>query len=296
MSVLLNYLLVVLIWGTTWIAIKFQLGEVDPAVSILYRFIIASSLLLAYCLVKKLPLKFRLIDHFFLFLLGAGMFSLHTLFLYKASAYLVSGLVCLLFSLVSLFNIWNAYLFFRTIPKYTVLIGAAIGLSGIFIFFSEELLTFSYGDNTFYGIALTLIGAYIFSLGNIVGKRNQKYNYPLIPSTAIAMGYGALIMLGYSLLAGLSYPLPANISYWISLLHLAIPGSIIAFLCYLTLLNQIGPERAGYSTILFPMIALLISIGFENYIPTYNDLIGMTLIFAGNVLVLYKPKTIDQKA
>lgn len=296
MGVLLNYLLVVLIWGTTWIAVKFQLGEADPAISIFYRFVVASALLAIYSISQKVSFKFTLQDHFFLFLLGAGMFSFHTLFIYKASAYLVSGLVCLLFSLVSLFNIWNAYLFFRTIPKLPVLLGAFTGISGIFIFFSEELLHFSFGSHTFYGICLTLLGAYVFSLGNIVGKRNQKYNFPLLSSTAIAMAYGALIMFVYALVMGLSFPLPQSFSYWIALLYLAIPGSIVAFLCYLTLLAQIGPERAGYSAILFPIIALLISIGFENYIPTYNDLLGMILILAGNILVMYKPKSIDQKA
>lgn len=293
MSIFL-YVLLVLLWGTTWIAVKYQLGEVDPTVSIFYRFLIAASGLTLFALFSRYSLKFRLKDHLYLFLLGLGMFSMHAFFLYKSTAFLISGFVSLIFSFVSVFNILNMWIFFKVKPTLQILFGALIGMTGICVFFTEEMSNFSFTDGTFIGIIFGLLGALTFSLGNLVGKRNQLAGYPLIPSTAWGMIYGTIVMGLYSLFANLSFQLPTTSSYWISLLYLAVPGSIFSFLAYLTLIKTIGPERAGYSAILFPVVALLISIVYEGYEPTSYDLIGMILIFIGNIIILYKPQAQKQ--
>ena len=292
MANLLLYFVVVLIWGTTWISVKYQIGEVHPQVSIFYRFVIASSLLFIYCLIRRHSLRFKLKDHLYLILLGAGMFSIHCLLIYEATYYLVSAIVCLLFSCVSLFNILNSALIFKVKPQKQVLAGAFMGVLGIAFFFWDEVAQFKLSQATLYGASLALAGSYIFSLGNIVGKRNQKAGFPLVPSVAYGMMYGSLIMFFYSLLGQVPFDISYKVSYWISLLYLAIPGSILAFLCYLSLIERIGPEKTGYSAVLFPVIALLISMGVEGYLPSYKDLIGMILIFAGNILVMVKPSTL----
>lgn len=293
MANLLLYLVVVLIWGTTWISVKYQIGEVHPQVSIFYRFVIASSLLFLYCFIKKKSLKFKLKDHFYLLLLGAGMFSIHCLLIYEATFFLVSAIVCLLFSCVSLFNILNSALIFKVKPQKQVLAGAFMGVLGIAFFFWDEVSQFKLSQATLYGATLAMAGSYVFSLGNIVGKRNQNAGFPFIPSAAYGMMYGSLIMFFYSLIGGVSFDISYKASYWISLLYLAIPGSIVAFLCYLRLIERIGPEKTGYTAVLFPVIALLISMGVEGYLPSYKDLIGILLIFGGNILVMVKPHTLQ---
>lgn len=289
MANLLLYFVVVLIWGTTWISVKYQIGEVHPQVSIFYRFFIASSLLFLYCLVKKETLRFKLKDHFYLLLLGAGMFSIHCLLIYEATFYLVSAIACLLFSCVSLFNILNNALILKSKPQKQVLTGALMGVLGIAFFFWDEVTQFKFSQATLYGASLALSGSYVFSLGNILGKRNQTAGFRLIPSVAWGMLYGSLIMFFYSLFGQVPFDISYKTSYWISLLYLAIPGSIAAFLCYLKLIERIGPEKTGYATVLFPVIALLISMGVEGYLPSYKDLIGMILILGGNILVMVKP-------
>ncbi|MFN4174686.1 MAG: DMT family transporter, partial [Parachlamydiaceae bacterium] len=250
---------------------------------------IASSLIFLYCFTIKESLKFKLKDHFFLFLLGAGMFSIHCLLIYEAAFYLVSAIVCLLFSCVSLFNILNSYLFFRSKPEKQVLIGAGLGVIGIALFFWEEAAQFKFSEKTIYGASLALSGSYVFSLGNLLGKRNQTAGFKLVPSVAWGMLYGSLIMFFYSFFKHVPFDISYKASYWISLMYLAIPGSIVAFLSYLKLIERIGPEKTGYATVLFPVIALLISIAVEGYTPSYYDLIGMCLIFLGNILVMAKP-------
>jgi drug/metabolite transporter (DMT)-like permease len=287
MALLLLYLTTVLIWGTTWIAIKFQLGEVPLEVSIFYRFALASALLLVYCKIRGLNLKFKGKEHLLLLLLGLCMFSVHLLFVYKSSAYLISGLVSTIFSLVSFFNIFNSFLFFKKRPEVRMVLGACLGFLGVFLFFWDEVRTLSFGSQAIIGTGYGLLGAFVFSLGTIVSRRNQR---PLIPSAAIAMGYGACIMFLYSLSQGSSFILPTNGAYWGSLLHLVLSGSIIGFLFYLSLVARLGPERAGYITVFFPVVALLISVLFENYRLTLFDLSGIACVLGGNVLVMAKKK------
>jgi len=245
-------------------------------------------------MLKKESLKFKLRDHLYLFLLGAGMFSIHCLLIYQASFYLVSGIVCLLFSCVSLFNILNNTLVFKAKPQKQVLLGAIMGVIGIGFFFWDEVAQFSLSEATLYGAGLALLGAYVFSLGNIVGKRNQRAGFNLVPSVAYGMLYGTLIMFFLSVIGQVPFDISYKTTYWISLLYLALPGSILAFLCYLNLIERIGPERTGYATVLFPVIALLISMAFEGYIPSYKDLIGMTLIFSGNILVMVNSSVLQK--
>jgi drug/metabolite transporter (DMT)-like permease len=284
----LLYLITVIIWGTGWLAIKFQLGEVSPEVSIFYRLAIAAALLIGYCKIKGTDLRFKKEEHLFLFLLGASMFSIHYIFLYKATLHLVSGLVSVVFSLVTFFNVMNNFLFFRKKPEKHVVFGGALGLFGIVVLFWKTIFPVSFNEQILWSVFLVVISAMIFSLGNMVSYRNAKREMQLVPSTAMGMAYGAGIMLVYVLIQGLSFQLPHNVVYWTSLLYLAIPGSIIAFLCYLALIAQIGPEKAGYATIFFPMVALLLSILLENYLWSWSDLIGIVLILVGNYTIMCK--------
>lgn len=287
---LLLYLLSVLVWGTTWMAIKLQLGEVAPEVSIFYRFALASTLLLLYCKIKGLSLKFSFKHHLFLFLLGLCMFSIHLQFVYTASYFLVSGMVSIMFSLVSIFNILNSFFFFKKKPEVQVLLGACVGLLGIVVFFWDEVSQLSFQSQALIGAGYALTGALLFSFGNMISRRNNAHKIALIPSSAIAMGYGALIMLAFSLLNNAPFVFPTHLPYLGSLVYLSVVGSIVGFLSFLALIARIGPERAGYATVFFPIIAILISLFFENYKLGLTDFLGMACVFAGNFLVMHKKK------
>src|SRR5579885_129101 len=292
MKNLFIYLATVFIWGTTWLAIKLQLGDVSPEVLIFYRFLFAFSLLLVFCKIKGMNLKFRFKDHVFFFLLGLCMFSVHLLFIYTASLYLISGMVSILFSLVSLFNILNSFLIFKKKPEIQVLFGACLGLAGTVVFFWDEVGHLSFQSQAILGAGYALIGTLLFSLGNMVSMLNIQHKLPLIPSTTLSMGYGASIMLVFCLLNNASFTLPTNAIYWGSLLYLVFIGSIAGFLCFLSLVSRIGPAKAGYATVFFPIIALFVSMLFENYSLSLTDLIGIGCVFAGNFLVMFKKKTV----
>lgn len=282
------YLLTILIWGTTWFAIKLQVGHAPDEISILYRAVLAALFLFVWCRIKGYGLRFKLKDHFFLCLLGLSMFSLHYLFVYNATNYVVSGVVAVVFSGVSFLNILNNFSFFRTKPTLNVVLGALIGITGLSIFFWDEMTHVSLRDKTLTGVTLAGIGTLIFSLGSSITKRNQKEGLENIPAMTIGMCYGALAMFLYTWGNATPFAFPSAPLYWASLLYLVIPGSVIAFGCYLKLIQNIGPERAGYTAVLFPVVALFVSWALEGYEWSKNDLIGLACVISGNILVMRK--------
>jgi drug/metabolite transporter (DMT)-like permease len=278
----------VLIWGTTWFAIKFQLGSVDPMVSVLYRFIAATVILMLYCRLADLRMRFPLKDHVFMALQGLMLFSVNYWIIYLASVHLTSGVVAVIFSSIVFMNMVNGALFMGSPVRSSVVLGSAIGILGIGLVFWPEISAFSLSDKAALGILLTAVATFMASLGNIISARHQKYNLPVIQTNAYGMAYGAVIIGIVSALSGRPFNFEISAAYIGSLGYLAIFGTVIAFGCYLKLIGKIGADRAAYATMLFPVVALAISTFFEGYQWSVYSLIGMVLILIGNGLVLNK--------
>jgi len=288
MNIIALYILTIFIWGTTWFAIKLQIGHAPDEISILYRAFLAAICLLILCKIKGLSLRFKTKDHLFLCLLGFSMFSIHYLSVYYATNYIVSGVIAVVFSGVSFLGIVNNFIFFRIKPSLNIVLGTLIGISGLCVFFWHEVAQLSLRSETLYGLSLACIGTVIFSLGSSISKRNNQAGLPIIPSITVGTIYGTLIMIVYTILQSTPLVFPISFEYWTSLLYLVILGSVIAFLCYLKLIKEIGPELAGYTTVLFPIVALIISSMLEGYEWSLPDLIGLLLVISGNILVMQK--------
>ncbi len=282
------YLVTVLIWGSTWIGIKLQLGVVDPMVSVAYRFGLAAVLLLIWCWVTRLKMRFTMREHIFMALQGMLLFGFNYLFFYLAELHITSGLAAVLFSTILIMNVVNGAVLLRQPIDTRVLIGGGLGLIGIVLVFRQEITSFSWGDSGITGVALCLLATYFASLGNIASAYNQKKSLPIIQSNAYGMGYGSLVMLLLVVVSGRSFTVDLSFSYITSLMYLVVFGSIIAFGCYLSLVGNIGADRAAYATLLFPLVALLISTVWEDYRWTGSALAGVGLILLGNLWIMKK--------
>ncbi len=284
------YLATVLIWGSTWIGIKFQLGIVDPMVSVTYRFGLAAVLLLIWCRLLRLKMRFSLREHACIALQGMLLFGFNYLFFYIAELHITSGLAAVLFSTILVMNMVNSALLLRQPIDGRVVVGGILGLLGIVLVFRLEISSFTWGDRGLMGVALCLFATLLASLGNITSAYNQKKSLPIIQSNAYGMGYGALVMLVVAIVAGKSFTIDLSFSYVASLLYLVVFGSIIAFGCYLSLVGNIGADRAAYATLLFPIVALLISTVWEDYRWAWSSLSGVGLILLGNLWIMEKGK------
>ncbi|MCP4333337.1 MAG: EamA family transporter [Gammaproteobacteria bacterium] len=284
------YLSSVLIWGSTWFAIKFQLGVVAAEVSLVYRFGMAAIILLLFCIFSGRRLKYSARQHGFIALQGLFLFSSNYLVFYWATGLLTSGIVALLFSTVILLNIVNGALFMRTRVRPRVIIGAALGIAGIASIFWSEVSGVDDTADTWRGLWMCLLATYFASIGNIVSARNQKNDIPVIQTNAWGMAYGALIMMIYALFSGVSFDYDPAPAYSLSLIYLAVFGSILAFGSYLTLVGRIGADKAAYAAVLFPVIALGLSTLFEDYQWTLRALFGFALVLLGNYIVLSRSR------
>ena len=286
MSNTLLYLITVIIWGSTWLVITFQLGTVPPELSVAYRFALASLILFMYIAARRLPARFSLKQHAFFALQGLFLFSLNYILVYLAESSLTSGLVAIVFSTVIVFNVVFGTLFLRNPVRLRVILGGTIGLLGLALVFWPELSTLDLSSERAVGLLLAFLATISASLGNIISARNQRSELPVVQTNAYGMAYGALIMFVLALLRGAPLTFDASSEYIFSLLYLALFGSVIAFGTYLTLLGKIGPDRAAYVTVAFPIIALALSTIFEGLTWTLLQIGGVLLVIAGNVIVL----------
>ncbi|VXC74102.1 Threonine/homoserine efflux transporter RhtA [Pseudomonas sp. 8Z] len=286
------YLLTVLIWGTTWIAIKLQVGEVALVASIAYRFALAALVLFALLWFsgRLQPVDRR--GQIICLAQGLCLFCLNFLCFYTASQWIPSGLIAVIFSTATLWNAINARLFFKQRIATNVLLGGALGLAGLGLLFGPELLGHQASRESLLGIGLALCGTLCFSAGNMLSSLQQKAGLKPLTTNAWGMLYGALIVAFIGLLSGTPFTFDWSERYVGSLLYLAIPGSVIGFTAYLTLVGRMGPERAAYCTVLFPVVALNISVFVEGYQWTAPALLGLGLVMLGNVLVFRKPKPV----
>ncbi|MBX2832069.1 MAG: EamA family transporter [Rhodospirillales bacterium] len=281
------YAAVVVIWGSTWIAIQYQLS-VAPEVAVAYRFALATVILMAWCLARRLPMRFSVRDHFFMAVLGVCLFSLNYVLIYIASTHLTSGLLAVVFSTIVIMNMINGAIFFHRRPETRTLIGAVIGLAGIAMVFANDLAAFDLAAGGSIGLLVSLGGSYIASLGNMASARNQARGIPVMQANAYGMLYGSVLLFGYIGLAGIPLTFDTSPAFLMALVYLALFGSVLAFGFYLTLLGKIGPDRAAYSSVMFPVVALLLSTWFEDFHWTSNIIWGVGLTLIGNVVILTK--------
>ncbi|MEJ2193825.1 MAG: EamA family transporter [Ignavibacteriaceae bacterium] len=280
------FLIPALIWGSTWLAIKYQLGVVDPLVSVFYRFLLAAIILFAYCRLTGLNLRYSIKQHFYIALQGLLLFGVNYWLVYIAETDLESGLVAVLYSTIVFFNIINGAIFLKSKIRLNVLLSSLIGFIGIILVFKDVLFGFKFSSAESAALLVAGISVVIASFGNITSAYNQKNKLPVIQTNAFGMLYGSLLMLLLALITGKSFNFNISLSYIGSLMYLAIFGSIIAFTSYLTLLGRIGADKSAYVTLVFPIVALILSTLFEGYLWDTYAIIGVILITIGNFLVL----------
>ncbi len=280
------YVIAVLIWGSTWLAIEFQLGVVEPEVSVVYRYLAATAILFLWCKLKGLNLVFNVRSHKWFALMGLLMFSLNYILAYRAQIYITSALSAIAFSAMLWMNILNARIFFGVRVSLRIYLGAFLGMLGIVVLFGPQVSEVSLSDGVFFGSLLAVAGALMASFGNMASQAAQKEKLPVVQSNAWSMLYGGLFTSVVVLVRGQEFGFDPSPGYVISLIYLTVFGSVVAFGAYLTLLGRIGAHRAGYATVMFPVVALVLSILFEGLALDWSILLGFALVLAGNLLVL----------
>lgn len=275
-----------LIWGSTWLAITFQLGVVEPEVSVVYRFALAAAILFVWCGARGQRLRFQRRTHAWLALQGSTLFGLNYVGVYLAERYVASGLVAVAFSTLVFVVPIGARLAFGTPVQARVAVGAMIGVIGIASMFLPELRVAAVGGTAALGIAFALGSTVIAAIGNLVTVRLQRDKVPTLSGTAWGMGYGALTAAALAWTGGSAWTFDWGFAYVASLVYLSVFGSIIAFVTYFRLIQHVGANRASFTAVAIPVVAMALSTVFEGYRWTTTAALGAALAFAGNYLAL----------
>ncbi|MES2605752.1 MAG: EamA family transporter [Pseudomonadota bacterium] len=288
MSTLNLYLVAVAIWGSTWMAIKFQLGDVAPQASVFYRFLVASVLLFVFCKWRGLSLAFTRRQHGLIAVQGMLMFSVSYIMVYHAELYIVSGLVAVASSASPLLNMLGVRVAYGTPFSLRVALGALLGIAGIVLVFWPEVATLSSGSNVVRGVSYSALAVLTSALASTLVARNGHNGLPVWQSMAFGMLYGAACSLVITLVSGETLGFAWTLPYVGSLLYLAVFGSVLAFGAYYTLLGRIGAGRAGYIGVMVPVIALFVSALFEDYRWQLATWLGVGFSLTGNLIVMWR--------
>ena len=284
------FVTVVIVWGTSWLPLRLQLGVVAPEVSGVWRFAIASAVMFVWAAIVGERLRFPFAEHLRFLVLGATLFSINFVCAYYGGFYLTGGLLAVIFSLASVINPLLAAALGRGALDLRTLLGAVLGVGGIALLFGPEIATTSASAGTGLGLALALIATSSFCIGNMFSSAFQQGGMLVIPANAWGMFYGALLMALFALAHGEPFIVEWTARYVLSILWLGLAGTVIGFFAYVTLIGRIGPGRASYATVLMPVVALAMSTAFEQYHWTPAAAFGVLLVFAGNAIVLSAPR------
>ena len=280
------YLSTILIWGTTWIAIPFQLGEVPVLTSVFYRFALAAAIMLSLVLVSRRLQATSKQDHGFMVLQGMCLFSLNFVCVYTAGLAISSGLLAVIFSASTLFNAVNNRIFWGEQPTPAVFAAGVLGIIGLSLMFWPELEADSDKGADLASIGFAFLGTFFFSLGNMIAVRHNKKGLKPFTSNAYAMIYGTLFLAALLVITETPLAWDSRPEYLGSLFYLAIIGSVAGFTAYLSLVGRIGANKAAYATVMFPIVALALSTVFEGYVWTLSSVSGLVLVLLGNGLIL----------
>ncbi len=276
---------VAIAWGLTWYAIRLQLGATPETVSIFWRFFLAAALVWLILLSTRQAKAARPRQHLWFAAMGLTLFSGNFLLIYAAERFLPSGVVAVVFSLASVFNACNQWLFCRQRPGVRLLVGAALGTIGVALLFADELAAPG-GAHFLRGLALALAGTYSFSLGNLLSQKVSRAGHTTLPNAiARGMSWGVLFLAAAVLAQGHRFAVPLTAAYLGGLAYLVLFGSVIGFFAYLSLVARVGPPRAAYATVIAPVIALAVSSLLEGYVWHWPALLGVVCVLAGNVVL-----------
>lgn len=280
------YIGTVLIWGTTWLAIAFQVGEVAVEVSAFYRFALAAvlqvGLMCSFGKLKWIPIS----QHKWMAIQGLLLFCVNFLCFYNATVYITSGLISVIFSMATIFNMINGIIFHQKTPQKKAMLGALIGLVGICLIFWSDLTGGNWSDDIVLGLVLG--GTYCFSLGNMVSQHQQKQGRDVLTANSYALVYGAIGLGFWCVVNGYSFDLEHTPKYLGALVYLASIGTLLGFGFYLQLIGRIGAEKAAYATVLFPIVALTLSTLYEGYVWTQMSAAGVVMALLGNIVIFSK--------
>lgn len=295
--VIMPFAIATIIWGTTWIVIRDELGLVPPTWSIAYRFAVGASAMFGYAAITKAPLRIGWQGQLFAAVLGFAQFVLNFNFIYRAEGYITSGLVAVLFALLLVPNAVFGRVFLGQPLSGRFLAGSLVAVMGVGMLIAQELRVDSATMSaTVIGVVLTLAGIVSASAANIMQGTVQGKALPMASTLAWSMTWGAGMNAAIALVTTGAPVIALTLPYIGGILYLGVFASAVTFSCFFNVIREVGPARAAYSGVLTPMIAMVISTMFEDYHWSWLAAAGGGVALAGLLIALSAHRPVQKSA
>jgi drug/metabolite transporter (DMT)-like permease len=290
-KVLIPFIIVTLIWGSTWIVIKDQLGVVPASWSVTYRFLVGGIVMLGVAAVTRAPLRLSRETLIFTMLLGFAQFVFNFNFVYRAESYVTSGLVAVVFALLFVPNAVFSRIFLGHKMTARFIVGSLVAVAGILVLFANEAKGDAASNSaTFAGIGFTMAGVISASIANVMQASARGKMMAMAPMIGWSMIWGALADAVFASLTVGPPTVEWRAGYLIGILYLGVIASALAFSLYFRVIRDIGPARAAYSSVIIPVIAMGFSTAFEGFQWTNLAITGSVIAMIGMVIALSNKK------
>jgi drug/metabolite transporter (DMT)-like permease len=283
-AVVFAFLSIYLIWGSTYLAIRYAVETIPPLYTAGLRHLIAGTILLVWCLAKRLrptwaQVRASIVIGVFFFLIGHGT-------LHWAEQKVPSGLASLL---IASEPIWVFLLSASAARQWrlnaTLLAGILLGFGGVGLLMGRSAL--NSGPGVFVGSLAVLLGAFSWSVGIVYSRRSHLSGHPLLLSAlSLLAGSVQLLLAGTAVgeYRGFSFA-SVSLRSWMALGYLILFGSVVAFTAYNWLLEHYSPTLVATHTYINPIVAVLLGWLFAGEAVTLNVLLSTVLVIGAVMLV-----------
>jgi drug/metabolite transporter (DMT)-like permease len=277
------YVMLCLIWGSTWLVIKVGYGGLGPFNVAALRFLIASIVLAPIVPLFRASWPSTRTEWTLVVWVGLVLFAADYGLIYWGEQFLDSGLTSILFALLPLVTIGFAHLY---VPGDRItgrkLAGSVVAFGGIVALFGDRVRL----DPAGLGPMLAIVTSTVCAAAAGVATKRHGGNLHPASLNAPAMLIGAAALGAASLAAGDGLALPLDAPTWSAIVYLAIAGSVITFLGYLTLLKSWSVTSLSFISVFTPAFALLLGFVFLDERPTISSGAGAAMILGGVALAL----------
>jgi drug/metabolite transporter (DMT)-like permease len=280
-----------LIWGSTWLVIRDQLGTVPQTWSVAYRMIVAAIAMFILAIVMRQPLKIDRPMVGWTILLGVMQFGMNYNFVYAAEHYITSGLVAVVFALLIVPNAVLAKYWLGRAISGAFILGSAIACVGVGLLMLQEYRAAPMGGtDALLGLFLVICAVATASVSNVLQVTPKVARYPTITILAWSMLWASLANAAFAFFIDGPPVIDMRPGYIGGVLYLSIIGSVVTFPLYFRLIRDIGPGKAAYTGVVIPVLAMVLSTIFEGYVWSTLALAGGALVMVGLVVAMQTRK------